>query len=658
MSDFKLVKLLNPISINVNINPTGVYNNSTTYQVGDSVSYGNSSYICIQTSTGNVPTNTTYWQLLAAANTNKLTTTARNNTGSTIPALSVVYFSGASGNLPLLALSQANSEAASTKTIGITATAINNNASGEVIVFGLAENLNTSSLPAGVALWLSPTIPGGVTTVKPSAPNHMVFIGFVTRSHPTQGTIEIKVQNGFELEELHNVAISSPSTGQTITYDSSTSLWSNYTLTKSDVGLGNVDNTSDLNKPISTATQTALNAKEDLLGFTPEDVANKDTSTALGSSNTLYPSQAAVKGYVDTGLSGKEPTITAGTTAQYWRGDKSWQTLDKSAVGLNNVQNLDQTDPSNIVQDATHRFVSDTEKTTWNSKEPAITSGTVNDYWRGDKTFQNFNNAANAAVLPNFQRTNARFVHPLDGNDTSGTGSIAKPYQTIAKALLGSTANTTIYLFPGLYGEPAIALPDQVTIIGDSSGTTEITYGFTHTAASASNVSIYITGINYNSFNSNSSAAANGTVTFKGCVGSMSRTDNNTSVLFTNTESTILNSTLVGGSNIVSEALVLGTITIQSGLIAFENSRVISQIEASGNATVRTTDCQLFAAPVFVNGTIVSGNTPTWYVDLASDFSGGYSGAVNKVYLANIPGALGYTPATFINTVVSALIFG
>jgi hypothetical protein len=66
-------------------------------------------------------------------------------------------------------------------------------------------------------------------------------------------------------------------------------------ITKSMVGLGNVDNTTDSNKPISTATQTALNAKEN--------------------------------------------TITAGTTSQYYRGDKTFQTLDKTAVGLGNVDN-------------------------------------------------------------------------------------------------------------------------------------------------------------------------------------------------------------------------------------------------------------------------------------------------------------------------------
>jgi hypothetical protein len=72
-------------------------------------------------------------------------------------------------------------------------------------------------------------------------------------------------------------------------------LTADVTVTKTDVGLANVDNTSDANKPVSTATQTALNLKEN--------------------------------------------SITAGTTGQYWRGDKTFQTLDKAAVGLSNVDN-------------------------------------------------------------------------------------------------------------------------------------------------------------------------------------------------------------------------------------------------------------------------------------------------------------------------------
>ena len=65
-------------------------------------------------------------------------------------------------------------------------------------------------------------------------------------------------------------------------------------LVKSDVGLGSVDNTADTAKPVSTAQQTALNLKE--------DVANKSTSTALGTSDTLYPTQNAVKVYTDTAI--------------------------------------------------------------------------------------------------------------------------------------------------------------------------------------------------------------------------------------------------------------------------------------------------------------------------------------------------------------------
>ena len=47
---------------------------------------------------------------------------------------------------------------------------------------------------------------------------------------------------------------------------------------------------------------------------------------------------------LDAALSGKEPAISAGTTAQYWRGDKTWQTLNKSAVGLGNVDNTSDAD--------------------------------------------------------------------------------------------------------------------------------------------------------------------------------------------------------------------------------------------------------------------------------------------------------------------------
>jgi hypothetical protein len=72
-----------------------------------------------------------------------------------------------------------------------------------------------------------------------------------------------------------------------------------HSVTKSQVGLSNVDNTSDVNKPISSATQTALNAKQDSLGYTAENSANKSTSVVTDqASATKYPTVKSVYDWV------------------------------------------------------------------------------------------------------------------------------------------------------------------------------------------------------------------------------------------------------------------------------------------------------------------------------------------------------------------------
>jgi hypothetical protein len=76
-------------------------------------------------------------------------------------------------------------------------------------------------------LYLSPTIPGAITNVKPSAPGHIVVIGYVEYAHAIHGSLYVKIMNGWELDELHNVAISSPTDNQVLAYTSSTQLWEN-----------------------------------------------------------------------------------------------------------------------------------------------------------------------------------------------------------------------------------------------------------------------------------------------------------------------------------------------------------------------------------------------------------------------------------------------
>jgi hypothetical protein len=153
----------------------------------------------------------------------------RNQSGSTIPAGSIVYISGATGNKPLITLAQANNDTNSAQTIGFVKTAIANNGTGYVIVRGELENINTSALTEGVQLYLSPTTAGTWTTTKPSAPQHLVYVGIVIRSHPTLGTILVAVQNGYELGEIHDVALGTLANNDLLAYESSTDLWKNKT---------------------------------------------------------------------------------------------------------------------------------------------------------------------------------------------------------------------------------------------------------------------------------------------------------------------------------------------------------------------------------------------------------------------------------------------
>lgn len=160
-----------------------------------------------------------------------LTTEVYNKSGSQINKFQVVYINGGQGNLPAVTLAQANSESTSSKTYGVAQANISNMNNGYVLAQGRIENIDTAVLGGteGTSLWLSPTVPGGVTITKPSAPNHMVFVGTIVRSHPTQGVVEVKIQNGYELEELHNVAINSGTlaNNDTLVYDSAAQLWRN-----------------------------------------------------------------------------------------------------------------------------------------------------------------------------------------------------------------------------------------------------------------------------------------------------------------------------------------------------------------------------------------------------------------------------------------------
>lgn len=176
--------------------------------------------------TGNATTDTVDFAISGTASVASIVTTVYNNTGSTITKGSVVYINGSHGNLPSIALAKADSDLTSARTYGMVLADISNMSSGKVVQSGNIGNLNTSAITAGTQLYLSPTTAGAYTTTKPLAPSHMVYVGVVTRSHPTQGTIEVIVQNGYELYEIHDVSVSNtPPNGTVLEFSTASDLW-------------------------------------------------------------------------------------------------------------------------------------------------------------------------------------------------------------------------------------------------------------------------------------------------------------------------------------------------------------------------------------------------------------------------------------------------
>ena len=139
-----------------------------------------------------------------------------------------VYLFSASGNKASVKLANNSGDSTSAKTLGLASENITAGQTGFVTCQGVLDGLNTGSYTAGDSLYLGATS-GTLTNSKPYAPNHLVYIGMVERANNGNGQIYVRVQNGYELDEIHDVDLISntPKNNDVLVYDSSTSLWKN-----------------------------------------------------------------------------------------------------------------------------------------------------------------------------------------------------------------------------------------------------------------------------------------------------------------------------------------------------------------------------------------------------------------------------------------------
>jgi microcystin-dependent protein len=152
-------------------------------------------------------------------------TYVRNAETTTLTTGTVVYLFGATGDHATVKRADNDADATSSKTVGLVAANIVASGNGPVVTRGYVDGIDLSvGYTAGDVLWLGED--GGFTKVKPTAPEHLVFIGVVVRA-TNNGIVYVATQNGYELDELHDVSIVSPANGQSLTYDSAQLLWRN-----------------------------------------------------------------------------------------------------------------------------------------------------------------------------------------------------------------------------------------------------------------------------------------------------------------------------------------------------------------------------------------------------------------------------------------------
>ena len=234
-----------------------------------------------------------------------MVTQGRNSTGATLYKGTIVYISGATGQMPNFVKAQANSEATSAGTFGVVNADIANNSNGWVTTIGLLDNIDTRTtathpftdvtLAIGDTIYLHPTVAGYITNVKPYAPYHLVYVGKVVNVGPsTQGAIVYRIQNGYELDELHDVSAQTPANKNGLFYNSSTSLWEARAVAATDID-ANVSNTEfGYLDGLSSNIQTQINGKEPAITTLPISKGGTNSGTALSNNRVMQSSGGAI----------------------------------------------------------------------------------------------------------------------------------------------------------------------------------------------------------------------------------------------------------------------------------------------------------------------------------------------------------------------------
>ena len=290
-----------------------------------------------------------------------------------------VYLFGASGNKASVKLAYNTSDATSATTLGLAAEDISSGQNGLVITQGVLDGLNTGAYSPGDILYLGATA-GSLTSTKPYAPNHLVYIGVVEKANAGAGQIFVKPQNGYELDEIHNVDLitTPPSTGDVLTYNGT--LWVNQAPASGSGTVTSIATTSPITGGTITTSGTiginnaaADGSTKGAAAFTGSDFNDNGSGVISIDYTNGQAASGSNKGFLTsadwTTFNSKEPALTKGNLTEATSSVLTISGGTNAVIGSGTTIQVLQANGSQS------GFLATADWTTFNGKQDALVSG-------------------------------------------------------------------------------------------------------------------------------------------------------------------------------------------------------------------------------------------------------------------------------------------
>lgn len=234
------------------------------------------------------------------------------------------------------------------------------------------------------------------------------------------------------------------------------------------------------------------------------------------------------------------------------------------------------------------------------------------------------------------------FVDSISGDDTLGSGAFLNPVQTLHKAVTLVTNPAVQYVFilgPGSYGGIPLAIPGNVSIVGDEAS---VSADLTLDVAPGDEIAPIYSGVSFSNFTMDLSPANTALPVFLNAGFSITRLDATTGAHFIQIRDGSINDLVTSGNVAVNNVLFTGSCTVQDGGTAILNGCVVGiNIDVFGAGSVSLTACTFSGT---ITGTTVLLNTPTVLADSSSLSFGGTTPGCTLNFADNAA-TIGYSPA-------------